>query len=402
MTEREQKALIIAAKSRIIKKGDTWLVPSQSSSKLYRIDSDLQRCTCPDYETRQDKCKHILAVEYTIEREHSAIETADGEVDITTTVESVRVTKRVYKQDWPAYNAAQTNEKRLFQSLLHDLCQTIQESKQTRGRPRLPISDMLFSAVFKVYSTISGRRFMTDLREAHIKGYISELPSYNSIFNYLEMAELTPVLQTLIRLSSMPLSAIETDFAVDSSGFSTCRFVRWYNAKYGKEVDNHDWIKVHLMCGVKTNIVTSVEISGRHANDFPYFIPMVNDTSRRFTISEVSGDKAYAGNDNFEAVEKLGGTAFIPFKTNATGEGSDVWKKMYHYYSFRRDEFLAHYHKRSNSESTFSMIKAKFGDSLRCKTDRAIINEALCKILAHNICCVIQSMFEFGIQPTFC
>ena len=36
---------------------------------------------------------------------------------------------------------------------------------------------------------------------------------------------------------------------------------------------------------------------------------------------------------------------------------------MFHYYNFNRDEFLAHYHKRRNVESTFSMIKAKFGDS---------------------------------------
>ena len=59
------------------------------------------------------------------------------------------------------------------------------------------------------------------------------------------------------------------------------------------------------------------------------------------------------------------------------------------------------YHKRSNVESTFSMIKAKFGGAIRSKGDTAIINEALCKVLCHNICCVIQSMHELGIEPTF-
>jgi hypothetical protein len=47
------------------------------------------------------------------------------------------------------------------------------------------------------------------------------------------------------------------------------------------------------------------------------------------------------------------------------------------------------------------MIKAKFGDSLRSKTETAQINEALCKVLAHNICCLIQSMFELKIKPEF-
>ena len=47
------------------------------------------------------------------------------------------------------------------------------------------------------------------------------------------------------------------------------------------------------------------------------------------------------------------------------------------------------------------MIKAKFGDALRSKTDTAMINEALCKILCHNICCLIQSVYELGITATF-
>jgi transposase len=74
---------------------------------------------------------------------------------------------------------------------------------------------------------------------------------------------------------------------------------------------------------------------------------------------------------------------------------------MYHWYSYNQKHFMAAYHKRSNVESTFSMIKAKFGDRLRSKTKTAQINEALCKVLAHNLCCLIQSMYELGIEPTF-
>ena len=74
---------------------------------------------------------------------------------------------------------------------------------------------------------------------------------------------------------------------------------------------------------------------------------------------------------------------------------------MYHYYNFRRDEFLTHYHKRSNVESTFNMIKAKFCDHVRSKTDVAMTNGVLCKVLCHNICCLIQSMYELEIEPTF-
>ncbi len=47
------------------------------------------------------------------------------------------------------------------------------------------------------------------------------------------------------------------------------------------------------------------------------------------------------------------------------------------------------------------MIKGKVGDSLRSKLRTAQINEALCKVLCHNVCCLIQAMYELGLKPKF-
>lgn len=68
---------------------------------------------------------------------------------------------------------------------------------------------------------------------------------------------------------------------------------------------------------------------------------------------------------------------------------------------FNREEFMARYHKRSNVETAFSMIKGKFGVFVRSKSDVGQINEALCKVLCHNICVLIQAIHELGIDPTF-
>ena len=121
-------------------------------------------------------------------------------------------------------------------------------------------------------------------------------------------------------------------------------------------------------------------------------------------MSQVSADKAYLSSDNLQTVVDNHAMPFIPFKSNSiTGKArhSEIWKRMFHWYSFKQSHFMASYHKRSNVESTFSMIKAKFGDRLRSKTRTAQVNEALCKVLAHNLCCVIQSIYELGIEPTF-
>jgi transposase len=309
----------------------------------------------------------------------------------------------IESHNWPAYNAAQSEEKRRFVELLADLCRGIPEPAQTFGRPRLPLSDVVFCAAFKVYSTVSARRCMSDLEDAHDKGYISKVPHYNSIFNYFEMPELTPILQELIVESSLPLKAVETDFAVDASGFGTSQLVRWQNARYGRKQDKHAWVKVHLMVGVKTNVVTSVEITGAFAHDGPLLPRLVEATSRNFQMETVLADKAYSSRRNVQAISDQGADPYIPFRRGFTAgkDTSTMWSKLWHYYQFNRDDFLQHYHLRSNAESTFAMIKAKFGERLRSKTDTAQTNEMLLKIVCHNICCVIGSMHELGLEPTF-
>lgn len=408
MSMREQKGRDIAQRFHIARQGNLYLVPSQSGSGKYKVDAEAGRCSCPDFEIRQAKCKHLYAVEIRIRREKKTTTkvTPDGQTT-TTTTEIVKVTRKTYKQEWPAYNKAQTNEKRLFLYLLNQLCQGVGSPAQHgAGRRFIPLEDVIFAMAYKVYSTVSGRRFMTDLKDAHSKGYLSQVPSYNSIFDHFGMEMLTPYLQMLIEESALPLQAIEKEFAVDSSGFSTCRFYQWVDAKYNNRIltEKRDWLKAHLMCGVKTNIVTAVEITGHLAGDSPQFKPLVDATAHNFTMREVSADKAYLSQKNLQAVVDHNAMPYIPFKANSNVKDktkSALWKNMYHYFAYNNERFMAHYHRRSNVETTFSMIKAKFGDSLRSKTKTAQINEALCKVLCHNICCLIQSMYELKLNPKF-
>jgi transposase len=398
---RQQRGLEIAATSKIVRKGGAWLVPSQSGKGRYTVipHAEAPHCTCPDHQDGGHKCKHLFAVEFVLRREQNA----DGSTTITETVRTVQQTvRKVYPQNWRAYNAAQTHEKEKFLELLRDLCSGVAEPPQPKcGRPRLPIQDALFSVCYKIYSTVSGRRFMTDLREAQVKGYIAKTPHFNSIFNALENPALTPILKALITESSLPLKSVEVDFACDSSGFTTSRFVRWFDHKYGAVRQQHEWVKVHLMCGVRTNIVTAVEIKDKDASDTKLLPALVDTTAENFTLREVSADKGYGSLKNYKAIQYHGATPYIAFKSIHTGRGGGLWQRMFHYFQFNREDFEQHYHKRSNVESTFSMIKAKFRDHVRSKTDTAMVNEVLCKILCHNICCLIQESHELGIDTAF-
>ena len=320
-----------------------------------------------------------------------------------TVTKSVTVTEKItYKQDWPAYNRAQSREKDRVQELLFDLCRDLSEPAYAgRGRPSHTVKDSVFSMVFKVYSTVSTRRVSSDLRAARERGYLSADVPGLKVNTFMENPDFTPLLKELIAKSAAPLKAVETDFAIDSSGFGSNKFEKWFDHKYGVTRSKCVWVKAHIACGVKTNIVTAIRILDKNAADAPQFVPLVTETARTFAIGEVSADKAYTSLQNFEAVAACGGTAFLAFKQNATGAKGGLFEKMFHFFKFKQDEYMSHYHKRSNVESTFSMMKRKFGDAVRSKSDVAMVNEVLCKVLAHNLCVLNQEECELGIEAMF-
>jgi predicted nucleic acid-binding Zn finger protein len=320
---RQERGRQIAATAKITKRDrGTWIVPSQSDKGRYAetITKQGKFCTCPDFELRQQPCKHVFAVQYVLFRET----TTNGD---STTVKETAAVRVTYAQNWPAYNAAQVSEKETFLTLLRDLCANVTEPSQARGRPRLPLSAMIFAAAFKVYSTSSARRFMTDLRDAQSKGLITHAPHYNSLFRCLESDTITPIIQDLIVRAAIPLRAVETDFAIDSTGFTSTQLVGlWQQEKYGaqKVRREHDWLKVHAVCGVKTNVVTAIEVTGRNTQDA--FAPLVTKTMEQFNVARVLGDKAYSSYANLELTVSKRAEPFIPFKSYAKGTSpSETW-----------------------------------------------------------------------------
>ena len=136
-------------------------------------------------------------------------------------------------------------------------------------------------------------------------------------------------------------------------------------------------------------------------HDSPVRPGLLDVTAERFTMVEVSADKAYLSDANLRHIEGHGAYPYIPFKSNTTGKGSPMWKCLYAYFVFNEKSFSVHYRRRSNVQTTFSMIKGKFGYSVRSKTETGQVNEILLKVLCHNVCVLIQEMHELGITPPF-
>jgi transposase len=317
-----------------------------------------------------------------------------------TATETERIT---YPQDWAAYNEAQTNEKLLFLSLMGELTQQVEEPPRTgAGRPPANVGEMIFACCLKIYLNFSSRRTESDLKLAERLEYIGHVPHFNTILKYLNDQNLTATLTKLVEFSALPLKQLEDKFAVDSTGFSTSVFARWYGT-CRKHEEQRTYVKAHVMCGVRTNVITSIEVTPGTVSDFNMFPALVNSTAERFQMKEVFADKGYSSRRCLEIVSKHGAIPYIAFRRNtrSLAQGSQIWRSMFVLFRDHRDEFMAHYHLRSNVESTFSMMKRKQGTFLRSKKGIAQINEILCKALVHNICVLIQETFESGIRVDF-
>ncbi len=249
-----------------------------------------------------------------------------------------------YPQDWVAYNQAQTQEKILFLELLHELTSQIPEQKyKGNGRPPANLGELIYSCCLKQYLDISSRRSQSDIRISEQIGYINHAPHFNTILKYLRKPELKKILTKLIEISALPLREVESDFALDATGFSTAMYGQWLT-KRNVYKEKRTFKKVHCMCGVKTNVVTYIEVTDGYVHDTVMFESLVNNTARNFSMREVSADKGYSNERNLQLVSKHGAIPYIIFKKNArvSKDRMLIWRVMCRYFKDHKDDFLEH------------------------------------------------------------
>jgi len=401
LTTREERGRQIAKLGGIRPLGAGYVVPAQSvrsdAPPTYLVDLVQQTCTCPDFELRRLVCKHQEAVLFWLAWD-STVSDDTGQIELP------KPKRKTYPRNWPTYNAAQIEEKARVEVLLKALCEGIEQPARkpgARGRDAYARRDAIFGCVMKVYTTFSGRRADTDITACAERGSIKKAYHPNTLFRAMEAEETTAILVRLIEASAAPLAEIENragQFAQDSTGISTVTYDRWFDQKHGKLRAEHAWVKLHIMVGTLTHVVTGAKVSSEA--DCPVLPELLTATAKQFQVREVSADKAYLSKQNLEAIDRVGAVPFIPFKSNSVGMSStsEHWRKMWCHFSLKSEDFLARYHRRSNVETAMHMIKSKFGAAVRSKLPVAQVNEVLAKLVCHNLACIVRAVHEFGID----
>lgn len=305
-------------------------------------------------------------------------------------------------RDWCLYNKYMTQESRYFPRILHSLIHNagLPPRGQGRGRPALPIEDMVFCGAIRAYYIEALRGTVSELWRFAEAGYLRSVPHFNSINNFLADPYSSSAIQMVLRESLRPLEHIETDFSVDSTGFGERNSETWMDVRFQRRASRRLYKKMHFVTGNLTNIIAAVIVTPGRQGDSPMFRPLAQKTGSVFVVEDFEGDSAYASRENCNIVASLGGHAFFWPKSNstATAKGSPEWHRMNMMFNENLDLFKTHYHKRSNAESTISVVKWRFGDFVLSRNYVGQVNEILLKVLCSNVTTLIRSMFEVNVS----
>lgn len=445
-TTREERGRAIAKRGGIRQIGARYVVPSQSQSAnsnappTYIVDlvSDPETCTCPDHAERGAlgiRCKHVEAAYFWLTLE-GVVSDGDGRDDGGESADGDGTAKRKPKRptqprNWPVYNDVARHELERMRPLLKALCARVPEPERLVGLPGrkpIPLRDLIFAMVAKVYTGKSGRAAEDEIRACAKDGYISKPFQHNRIHSAMEDEALTAILEWLIEESAIPLAVVENSvghFSQDTTGFSTHVYGKpWREHKYPKgrkrdeskddedevaeppledEQGRREFVKLHLTTGAVTHVVTVAKVSSE--GDCKRLPEQLQRTAQNFTVKQFSADKAYLTKKCVNAIAAVGAQPLIQFKKNSVNHPGEeewaAWNDMWAHFQLRRQAFLDAYHARSQVETTISMIKKKTGAFVRSKLPVAQANEIYCKVIAHNLACIVRAIAEFGIETPF-
>lgn len=313
-------------------------------------------------------------------------------------------TEKKHTQNWAIYNLAKTREKRMFIELLHDLCKIIPEPEYKMGRPPTPLKDLVFCLGLKTYTKATGRKAVSDYELSKESKKISKAPQFNTMKDFLNCPGTYDLLKKLLTISAIPLRKLEDKYSMDASGFGSYTAERWNKVKWGRKVSFKDYMKGNILIGTRTNVICSCEVTPGTFHDIKQAPRLIIEASANFKMKEISADKGYSSKAVHKIIKSIGAFPYIPFqkRIREPKEGAPkIWNECFLLFRDNKEKWKEHYHKRSNVETTFAMVKRNLGEYLFSKNYVAQRNELMMKFTCHNITCLIQEMFEHGIKIDF-
>ena len=251
----------------------------------------------------------------------------------------------------------------------------------------------LFLLVYKQFRKFTYKELLEDLSDnITLRAYLGlhKLPDYTTIIKFAKRLP-TAIFEKLVAAFSKFIEQPEK-VAIDGTGISLDNASPHYCKRIGKSYKKRPFLKLSVIVEIKHYLILQFKVRKKVRHDVIDAYPMVKKLAKNYKPEVFYGDRGYDAEKLFKLVfEELDAYPLILQKR------LDVPKhrRKGRYRKETIDVFdYGEYLQRNKVETAFSILKRKFGFSIRSKDVKNQKVEAMSRIIAYNI----DRMLEAGKQ----